>query len=1352
MNVPEQLGSGLATGAGVLQSVSGFDEVVTVFKGIQQGAGQFAQAIGNVSQQIFFFQFALQSIGQLAVSSPFKLLIGQQVELRQQLLETQSTLVATNRIIDRQSGQQINLPVTEGGSPGEAIVALTGATRSALAQLRKDSLDLVGVTSRELSEVFNITTTNLASTGIETNDILGDAADLTIKFSAALGTIGLPLFQARQEISSILQGTIDQNSVLAKTLNISNDQIQKYKEQGNLIEELNKRLEAFTAGNALAARSLSGVTSNLQEILEIVTLEAGAPLLDPILKDLNNLFRVLSSNQGALVNFLRPIIEDFERIREAISQVTVEIGQKLGPVLVGLPVGLLNALANLIVQVGQGISFTIDTLQPLINLLIPLVNIFTGLDNKFGKFIVTAFVFGKSLQLLSTSLKLFVNLVPGAGEAIFFLQNATKGAVAQFFNLRKGFGASKGVFSATSAAILTLGLNFEALQKAFPAINEGLTSSLGPFGAIVGKLVPQVSLFVGSLSRIAPVVNEIIKSVPLASTLLGAFGKQLSVGAGIIQNILSKQGITAYTNEIKDLQKALSGIASRSGQGFEVLIQSVDTLLTKVGQGVQTEGIKIPGLFQRIGTAAVEAAAKFGLLAIAFATAGIAISEFLQRRRTAGKEIRLLAQDIDTQIKALTDVGGLASGIDTKITKDFVDRFILLDRNFRFSELNFKNFGETVLSLGKSFAFLFGRILIFDAGIIKGISAAFSTLFEVVVRGVDLTLSSLNAFSKAIAQIATLDFKGVTQTFEDFTKRQVEGFTNSFERSKKQFQDAGGLLADAFGDGFGQFRTKGEKEIDDFNQEIARLVLPEKAKRLGQQISEVVAPNDAELKKRTDALAQNIAAIGKASQEPAERLAFFNQIVGRVNALEADDLISEDAAAEAKLALEDFERAFLSADGALRDLSDEGVKDYENAVAALQQTLSLGISVDRNVFLESQADQVRAQIRTIEEQIDSLLDKRNGLDEVRQQQTDATVEELRRAAIILKKQQEVLDELLKDTDVLPDAVTLLRNEIQRQEKDLNRFREQQALDTESRIAEISLDFLQRRVDGEVALTREKEGIIAQIRRDAVQEELVATNKAINAIAERRANLTDSQLEQAKELESQFIQLETRQAQLYDASLDLLRRNQEEATRFIEQSLLDVQNAIQSQNIALKDQAQEYERIGKLIDQQNAKLQAGQNFISTQAQAARQAQFQEAAAAVRLKALKQQLRFEQISFEFEQRKTELALERERVAAQIAQIEARAGLAQAQADLAKAEINPEATELDREAARISVQAAAAQVDGTRQNLALIDQQIRDQQTLRPLLERNLAAQQRAAEAQGERQFADAIATPGRRRTVQ
>jgi hypothetical protein len=301
----------LATGAG--KTVGQIRDIQKAIKdtgaasrsaGAEGAAGASKQSIG-LAETAFRFNNVIGALQNLrAAAQPvYDALIASNEKLNAQILSSQTNLASSTRIF--QGDQEITDPTAK-------INATRGAIKQALKEVEIATQELVGVTTSEVNELFQITLTNAGALGNQSKvfpDQIASAAALTKGWAASLKVIGVPLNQARQEINSILKGQIDQNSILAKNLNITNAQVGQWQAQGRLVDELNKRLDVFVAGNAIAARSIDGIGSNIKDLIERIGRNAGEPLLEPIINVLASIEKYLKINEAAITNFFRGLSE-----------------------------------------------------------------------------------------------------------------------------------------------------------------------------------------------------------------------------------------------------------------------------------------------------------------------------------------------------------------------------------------------------------------------------------------------------------------------------------------------------------------------------------------------------------------------------------------------------------------------------------------------------------------------------------------------------------------------------------------------------------------------------------------------------------------------------------------------------------------------------------------------------------------------------------------------------------------------------------------------------------------------------------------------------------------------------------
>lgn len=489
-------------------AIAGFGEPIAVFGYLQEAVGGFAHGVSSVIERVAFFSQGLSSLQQFATTGPFQTLIGQNVELQQQLLSTQASLAATSKIYNGLTGQQLTDPTT-------AIKSLQAPISGAIDKLRVESLDLVGVTSKDLIPLYQQIAGQVTGIG----GSLNDAKDLSLDFGASLSTLNIPLYQSRQEIGSILTATIDQNSVLAKSLNISNDQVNNWKAQGRLVEELRKKLAPFRSGNALAAQTLSGVTSNIQEIFDEIGRRAGTKLLDPLVEQITGVYNYLKANQSQFVAYFTEISDQILRVGLAVVDAAKSIFSSIGGLVAEAPLYLFKSLANGVEAVAEAIQFTVQVLGPAIRFMTELVQAAAPLGGAFLQSFVTLQALSLTINKLGSIFETLAQLVPGLGEIMFALDLRTQGVTNQFINLSQVLGTGGGGF-------LILGKYINEI----PGAAEAATVALGPLGGLLVGFIPTIAsigIQVAGLIVLFPALGAFLSNLltltPALITAAGAF-------------------------------------------------------------------------------------------------------------------------------------------------------------------------------------------------------------------------------------------------------------------------------------------------------------------------------------------------------------------------------------------------------------------------------------------------------------------------------------------------------------------------------------------------------------------------------------------------------------------------------------------------------------------------------------------------------------------------------------------------------------------------------------------------------------------------------------------------------------
>ncbi len=295
-------------------------------------AGSAIASLGSLSQALGASQETIESFNAAAVATDgtirlltqaFGLFVGQNEEMNQSLLRTQALLQTNTTLYDRNGSAITDLR--------EGLLASRGKLRQTLEELQIDSQKLVGVTSNDVNAIFGIVSrniNNIIGQSKKLKDPLDAVKELTVSLTAAAGAQGLRPDQVAQEARALLTGDLNNpDAVIAKGLGITKDQFAQAQAQGRAIDLVLERLEAYKVANAEAAKSISGITSNIQDFFELVTRRAGEQALAPIVEGLGEIESFLKDNQAAVEQGLAvavgQLVELFLELYQAVKDVAV---------------------------------------------------------------------------------------------------------------------------------------------------------------------------------------------------------------------------------------------------------------------------------------------------------------------------------------------------------------------------------------------------------------------------------------------------------------------------------------------------------------------------------------------------------------------------------------------------------------------------------------------------------------------------------------------------------------------------------------------------------------------------------------------------------------------------------------------------------------------------------------------------------------------------------------------------------------------------------------------------------------------------------------------------------------------
>ena len=1371
----EKIGGGVSVVAGIRDPI----EVFSLFK------DTFAKSFGvlsKVGEQLTFLSSGIQVLQQVVQNGPFKLLIQQNVQLREQLLSTQSSLVSTNNIVNALTGQTID-------DNTAAIKALTTPVRNAIAQLRKDSLDLVGVTSGQLIEGFQI----IAGQAGEIGASLTDVKDLTIDFSAALGTLGVPLFQSRQEITSIVQGTIDMNSILAKSIGLTNAQVRQWKSQGVLIDKLREKLAAFRDGNKLAAQTVGGITSNIQEVIENIGLQAGEKLIEPIVERLDEAYQFLAQNFKAIADEVESIAQNIFNGLQRLVDGVKELGVASQGILTALPNYLGSSLGNFLQLFGEALTSTSQVLEPFLSTLGSVAKSLRPLGNPILGTALKLFVLSRGIRLVGSIFGTFTRILPGIGELLFGLNIRMLPLVNLFPNLVKQLGLGAGSF-------LLLGKSLNNIPGAAGQVIKILSRFVGPLAPLVAGLIPGIAgvgiQIVGLSKGIAPLnsliqkflasnpstlikgIGTALKALPIATQipLVGQLADSItSLGQSLT---LTTRGTTVATLANNAFQASMraAAIAARRfivntaliGAGLFLAFKALDKfvlqneqLVASIGGVVNGIGDFIASLFKLVSDNYIVS------ITVALAAGTVALYAYRQALYS------LIATDAAVW---LTGLAGALNRVSKSLALLAVaDSLPLLSR---FSTLAANSSGA-VRGLGKAFKFLsFGSMAagagqasaalsaliaqlkagtLFSLGFGAGLKALGVLLlkFAAGIAAVAAPITILVAGIAAIGAIRyTKKLKDAIAALEIYGKQTNQAATSTLNllNAIKELQQQ---QADKTDNGIAL--SQEELQANQIKIRQARLQLAanqdiikslQAAKRIeetkGSKNQNIIAGYDQQIKdleKVNELTLEYIESVRIQNKELSDKGTLNTQLEQRAATLE--EAISNSNGQEEKFKQNVGE--FIDLTG---QLLERGIITAEEAERRL-----LLVTNNVKVLKDEQIKARQALIKVYGEEADALERLQRKSQELLQQSENDRLINSRRN-LLLKSDRTELEEL-----EIASQARITQSQLAQAQERVRVYEEQLA-----RIKQITQEKSQETEDqirpllSQILDTSKSNADLAEIERqiDTIRRE--ASNSAL--LTQKEQGEIEAKLRQARgQTQQLYLKSLDEEVKALDASINRRKALLDEFNR-------QLQNQLTAQSQGLQRQLQLYQSIEKSLSIQSQLLQARKELqgssvgllerqitflAQTEKNEARRRQYIEATATIRLRGLLEAQKIEQKNLEIQQTQNKLALERELIQNRIAASEQIAAIASTQAELITAQSDPRTSASQLKAIQLKL---SSQLEGLA-NIGQLGQLLQQQQAAQKqefkLRKQTLENTQKAALIQGKQDFASSVRSRSARRRI-
>jgi hypothetical protein len=361
-----------------------------------------------------------------------------------------------------------------------AYAAAMAMSTDQVQKLRVAGLQTAATTT-QLTDAFK----SAVAAGLASGLSLDQIRLLTVRITQAAAAMNVPMDQLRQEIVSILRATIDRNSVVAKNLNLTNEEIKQWKEAGTLFDNLNEKTAAF---GFLGLKSLGTYTALLSNIRDAVAFLASAttkPLFESLKGGYGDLLGGMFNMDTATINL--PMVGLVETLKSMFagvgdlirSWVTAAVSglQSLASWLsenreriaaFGAAVGAVagawsGALGNLLGALGSLASAGLGPLTAALNAVAAVLGSVTG-------------------QTL-----LFATIALNAVPRMLSLGGSIVGLLNPVLSVSRGAGALGAAFENVGLARVAAGM--QSASVASSAFGSSIASLINPWTLLAGTIV-----------------------------------------------------------------------------------------------------------------------------------------------------------------------------------------------------------------------------------------------------------------------------------------------------------------------------------------------------------------------------------------------------------------------------------------------------------------------------------------------------------------------------------------------------------------------------------------------------------------------------------------------------------------------------------------------------------------------------------------------------------------------------------------------------------------------------------------------------------------------------------------------
>ena len=289
----------------------------------------------------------------------------------------------------------------------DALNAALPIAQKQLDALRVDALN-TALTFEQISKGFLQAVGPGLAAGLNLDQIRKTVIDL----AQLVGPLTGQTEQLGQELRAIFSGDINQDTQIAKALQITREQVKAAKEAGTFAEFLNEKLKVAAVTGALMAQTFEAAKSNLREAGTVLAAQVSEGLFTSLRTKVNELLPQIFTTAGGKVN----IAPAFAGIADTLKEIFDRAGAAAETVI------------TVIIDGVKQISAFLTQNQPVIDQILESVETIAeqiiGIITDLFKTIGISVEWGSSLDSVSKLLKVIAVVIANIRDGMILVRSA----------------------------------------------------------------------------------------------------------------------------------------------------------------------------------------------------------------------------------------------------------------------------------------------------------------------------------------------------------------------------------------------------------------------------------------------------------------------------------------------------------------------------------------------------------------------------------------------------------------------------------------------------------------------------------------------------------------------------------------------------------------------------------------------------------------------------------------------------------------------------------------------------------------------------------------------------------------